>query len=623
MQILPSSRQEAVGDHLFGSLNTSAEEGSTSFADELMRYHSAQKAVDTGSSHSVSAALASEQQSTTPLVEAPYSRNTTDGVTYTVEEVCFTKQDLQELRQKMEQAGAPAEALTGLDKLAQQPDGATLSQVVASLHQLETAPTLSDNDVNTIKSLCERIDSTGKLGTSVLDLLAKGQGKQALDMLTQAMGQLPPGTRIDVDKSEMAVLGRALGLSSTTQKQLQGNFGPYASVSLNAADFASFMGPASNEFVLRDANQQKLDKALDATLSPILKKAKDRMEAEKSASELSSRRAEQSKTLIQKTMLQNVNSTLESTQAAQTEQAGAQDSLRQALAGRAGQNEVQQGDKKAAHVSDKLGDKANTQEQGKFVADGAQTPQNVTPSGNAKGKEVFTGDGKQDKDAKSDKKGEGWENLLGKTEVRANAAPTTQTATTAPLVGMAGVNPAGAANAALENLAAAKGGNERSHISRQVASQVEQSMLSAMRDGTKRLELQLHPGELGNLTLTLSMRNGEVSATIRSEKGETAELINRQLDALRANLEQQGVKVDKLEVQTQLADGDTRQQWEGLNQHNSRQEENARRDDLERLRNLGRARNNSTSLGEITLEQGVQLDMRTAGNAAQSIYIVA
>lgn len=637
MQILPNTRQEATGDHLFAALSQSDDESSTSFADELMRYHSAQKSVDQGENFSVSSALAADQQSTAPLAQAPYSRNTTDGVTYTMDEVCFSKQELHELRQKMEQAGAPAEALTGLDKLAQQPDGATLAQVVASLQQTNAPANLNEADTNTIKSLCERIDSTGKLGNSVLEMLGKGQGKQALELLTQAVNALPADARFTVDKGEMAVLGRALGVSPTAQKQLQGNFGPYSNVSLGKADFASFMAPASSEFLQRDAIQQKLDKAMDATLSPILKKAKARMQAEKEASELSSRRSEQSKTLIQKTMLHNVNATLENTQATQAEQAAhanqtnsAQESMRQSLAARTDKQNSQNGqdgklnDKPAATAPTTADKGNNAQDKLAVAADGTQNTAPHATQG-SKGKEVFTGeDGKdKSKDAKGDKgdkkNSEGWESLLGRTEVRAGAAPTTATATAVPLVGMAA---AAQGNTGLENISA-QNTTGRGQISRQAASQVEQAMLSAMRDGTKRLELQLHPGELGNLTLMLSVRNGEVSATIRSEKGETAELLNRQMDALRASLEQQGVKVDKLEVQTQLADSNSRQQWEGMQQHNARQEEYARRETLDRMRNLGRARNNSITSDDIALERGVQLDLRTAGNAAQGIYIVA
>lgn len=132
----------------------------------------------------------------------------------------------------------------------------------------------------------------------------------------------------------------------------------------------------------------------------------------------------------------------------------------------------------------------------------------------------------------------------------------------------------------------------------------------------------MSPPDLGNITLTLSTRNGEVSAIIRSERTETADAMVRQLDVLRTNLEQQGIKVDKLEVQTQ-AQNQQNDSWQNLQQHNNQQEEHARREQLDRLRNLGKVRNSSTSANDTSLEQGLQLTSRTAENAAQSLHIVA
>ena len=58
--------------------------------------------------------------------------------------------------------------------------------------------------------------------------------------------------------------------------------------------------------MVKEQNQQKLNKALDTTLQPLLAKARKRMDAEKSAGELSNRRTEQSKVLIEKTVMRNV-----------------------------------------------------------------------------------------------------------------------------------------------------------------------------------------------------------------------------------------------------------------------------------------------------------------------------
>ena len=646
MQIIPTSKQETVSDHLFAALGHTSEEGS-SFADELMRYRDAQKSVDKGDAFSVKSALAESSpfpssSGADALAQAPYSRHTSNGVTYSsVEEVCFTKQELHELRQNLENAGAPPETLTGLDKLAQQPDGATLSQVVASLHPAQEAPKLSESDTNSIKSVCDRIDSTGKLGKNVLDLMQQGQGKQALDMLLQGIQGMPAGERLVLEKGEMAALGKGLGLSQAAQKQLTGSFGPYNSLSLNGADFNRLMGPATNDIMQRDLRQQKLDQALGATLQPVLSKAKARMELEQASTEKSNRRTDQSKTLIQKTVLSNVNATLEGTAAQAQQGVAAQADLnaRNAL-----QNSGQNANQTAGKGKEDSKDQIKTgphdvpmQPQNNANALTARNAAQQTNGQNQQGQtgkdnqNNLSGKGKDDAAAQAlgkdtGKKGqEGtniWGGLLDKMEVRTSTA-TTATATTAPLVG------ATAAGSALNGVATAldnmttQNAATRPTLPRQAATQIEQAMLSAMRDGSKRLELQLHPGELGNLTLMLTTRNGEVSATIRSEKGETADMINRQLDVLRTQLEQQGVKVDKLEVQTQLADNNNRQQWEGMQQHNARQEENARRDNLDRLRNLGKMRNNDEFSGNAILEQGVQLVRQSAGNAAQSIYIVA
>ena len=53
-------------------------------------------------------------------------------------------------------------------------------------------------------------------------------------------------------------------------------------------------------------------------------------------------------------------------------------------------------------------------------------------------------------------------------------------------------------------------------------------MLSTVKGGGTRLDLQLNPQELGSITVSLSVRNGEVSAVIRSEKSETNDMRHAQ-----------------------------------------------------------------------------------------------
>ena len=208
-----------------------------------------------------------------------------------------------------------------------------------------------------------------------------------------------------------------------------------------------------------------------------------------------------------------------------------------------------------------------------------------------------------------------WSELLGKVETRA-AAPQANTGNSIVFSMLQGGQRLSEADPIQSNAA----GDQT--LSRQVA-QVERGLLSALKDGGTRLDLQLHPQELGAITLTLTARNGEVSARIRSEKSETAEMVTRQLDTIRANLEQQGIKVDKIEVQLQSQQGDDGRQWQNLDQHNSRQEEDARREELARLKNLATLRNSGENMQPEILEQPVHSLTQTARYATQSLHVVA
>ena len=157
--------------------------------------------------------------------------------------------------------------------------------------------------------------------------------------------------------------------------------------------------------------------------------------------------------------------------------------------------------------------------------------------------------------------------------------------------------------------------------------QVQDGFLQAMRSNVRRLDVELHPAELGAITLTLTMRNGEVSAQIRSEKSETAELVSQQLENIRINLEQQGFKVDKLEVGLQNQQKDLAEsndsQWQNMQQHNTWAEQDARREELSRLRNLAMVRNSAGNQENTALAHSMQDTEQTAIYATRRLNVVA
>jgi flagellar hook-length control protein FliK len=108
--------------------------------------------------------------------------------------------------------------------------------------------------------------------------------------------------------------------------------------------------------------------------------------------------------------------------------------------------------------------------------------------------------------------------------------------------------------------------------SAQVYQQVETGAFRNLGQGVKQLVIRLDPADLGQVSVILQVRGKEVQAVLRSSNQETSVALNEQLGQLRTQLEAQGLKVGKLEVQTQLADSQSQSQWQGAEHHNRYQE---------------------------------------------------
>ena len=104
--------------------------------------------------------------------------------------------------------------------------------------------------------------------------------------------------------------------------------------------------------------------------------------------------------------------------------------------------------------------------------------------------------------------------------------------------------------------------------------------------------------------------------------------MQQQVEAIRLQLEQQGVKIDKIEVQLQNQNQNNDQQqladaWQNMQQHNSWAEQDARREELARLRNLAMARRGAENQGNNGLAQSMQDTEQTAIYATRRLNVVA
>ena len=676
MQIIPTSVSTNETLWNVATNNRPNDERTSSFMDAL---NSSLKAVEEADVSADVFEGKSESKPSTPFtptaraaaqVQSPYSRNTSNGVTYTLNEVCFTKQEVQDMHSKLIKAGATPESLAKLAALAEMPDGATLAQITASVKGGGDIPVLTDEDKANITSLLKKIDPTGVLDTNVQAMMLQGNTQQAFNTISAFVSKLDPAGSLEVSQGEAISLGRGLGLGTANLQTLANSFGNSASVTCLNEQFGTLMAPVTDFFTTQAAAQKTLDTALKTTLQPIISKARARTEKEKQASSLRDRTVQQSKALIDKTVQKKssniLGETLEAGQkaepgdikvAAQSEAIGkdatatkhegdrttaenkATVTQRMPAERTADNTAAKQPNTQAAQQSgSQAASRANSQadvQTGKAAAQNNVLPSSQsdkTPAANQihaqsatqqaavlddKGQKNADSNSGQSESDKDQKGKSAWGDLLGKVDTQSAA------------VAARGSTPAYAAAQAMQAAHTAQNTTDVqvpsavAPIGRQVAQQVEQGMLSTVKGGGTRLDLQLNPQELGSITVSLSVRNGEVSAVIRSEKSETNDMISRQVDAIRMNLEQQGLKVDKLEVRQETRQEQSSASWQDFSQHNSRQEEDARREELSRLKNLATVRNSSLNMDISTLEQPVHSLGNTARYTTSNLNVVA
>lgn len=104
-----------------------------------------------------------------------------------------------------------------------------------------------------------------------------------------------------------------------------------------------------------------------------------------------------------------------------------------------------------------------------------------------------------------------------------------------------------------------------------ILEQIQEGAFKNLGQGRKQLTLQLNPHDLGTVNVMLQVKNKDVQVTIRAENPDTAKVIAEQLEVVKQALEEQGLKVEKLEVQTGIADGQTDSSWKNAEDHNTAQ----------------------------------------------------
>lgn len=487
-----------------------------------------------------------------------------------IDDIRFTDSELQKVIDSLAAQGAATETV---QNLLGSPNGTAIGDVIQAV-AYEAPVRLSESDMINIRSLANKLDSSGQLGERVLSDFRQGRSVQAWDRLSKALSSYDPNVKLSISHKEIVSLGKALGANSATLDALSKSFKGSKELSLTPDQLRNLLVPLQQQMTNKIDAQSKLASQLEGALMPVIKEAKKRMDEEISAGTIESRRSEQSKILIQDTVTKNGIANIQQ-----------QDVASETLNKIQGARQNTDSAKFAGQFQPQTGDKENLF-QGKNSGDGLFEKNN----------------GQDSKGLLSDNKGKGvtttssnpWESLAQRLGVNQSVG------TVIPLQQPIQQN---AQLTAIDRLAA------------RMFSQIEQGAFSALRNGTSKLELTLNPLELGTVNVLLTTKNGEVSALLRPERAETTAALLQQMDSLRAELEQQGLKVAKVEVQTQLKD-EQNMHWQGMDQHNSSQEQSERVRDLERLRMLGRVGQEDNGV-EISLAHNMHNNSMTAGNTSR------
>lgn len=151
-----------------------------------------------------------------------------------------------------------------------------------------------------------------------------------------------------------------------------------------------------------------------------------------------------------------------------------------------------------------------------------------------------------------------------------------------------------------------------------LAPQVQNAIFKSLNQGKSQLTLQLEPLDLGKLSIQLTVKDKEVQATIRAENPETGKLITEQLEGIRKALEDQGLKVTRIEVQTQLAGGESGQDWLGAQAHNDARD----KESMAHMRGLRRLLGDDEP--EIPAEVSANaLNQAAWGSGSERLHVIA
>lgn len=474
---------------------------------------------------------------------------------------------------------------------------------------------LSDSEKLELTSFFQKVGFTPQETKDLLDKLGAGKFTTVWNNISERLAKNP--SNVTVNASELEALGKAMKLSPKATAQLKSLLGNQESLVLTPESLKSVMASLKGEVAADRKTATDADRKVMDAINKALNDAASRAENAELASS-----QEKGDARVQRLLSEQ-----------QDREEDAEKSSKQVR--RTGEKS-EHGEQAVvdAKTAAKNNAKTNADKDGKVAAavgdvktEAKSDPKAVDPKVKAEADREALSRTAQDTDSRSsrygsdDKKGgeqqkgdtpeefsgttkgkDVWDTILDKVRVDRsfdNVVPGTAQAVNA------------ARQSATEAVAAKFGDQAPARFMKQV----EDGVLSNLGQGRRRLVMQIDPPELGKLNLVLQVKDNEVTAMFRAETQDAGRLLSEQFSQLRNQLEQQGLKVARMEVQTQLRDGSGQHNWQGAQQHNEARDQ---RESTQRSGLLRMMRGNTEEL-----VQELQLDPATARIAREGLDIIA
>ena len=426
----------------------------------------------------------------------------------------ITQQELDEIKSALEKNKANGESLDALDRLLASGGTVTIGTILSTLTgNKRGSAELTDDERMLFRAMMTR---AGASENEINDMLAtsdKGKGKDVWNAFAAKMSGLD-GQTFSFTKEEMRALLKGMDISDDARTTIMGKFGNNPDVQLSKDDMNSFFGAAREELQRKEALTAHMEKVARGAIAEALDTARLRGKSEPVADIRGSQGTAQLEALMQENIL-------------------------------------------------KKNGLKNLYELEKENIAGEEAPPAFSPE-LANIRKTFGAEGETGFAPRRETRDQAFGTLSANTGTKEKNAVSELLATvSANIPETPSVQIPQPDKVNLENLA-------RAHR-QEIFDQVQNGFLQSAQNGASRITLQLDPKDLGQISLILSVHEGEVRATIRAERPESAAALAEQLAELKNTLEEQGLKVAELEVRTGLQEF-SNQTWTNAQEHNSMQE---------------------------------------------------